>query len=238
MSKISGQRIVIIGGSSGLGYAVAKAALEEGASVFIGSSQPSRSEEAQRTLGAGCAGAVVDVTDEDSIKAFFEKVGPFDHLVYTAGDWGDRVAREISEVEVEHLNQRMSVRFVGALLAIKHGSAKLREGGSVVLTDGIVAHMPRKGMPLNTAMAGAIEHLVYGLAVDMAPVRVNAVCPGAIATAVWGENAAEQFRSFTDPLPISRMGAPEEVAEAYLYLMKGGYTTGQILRVDGGRSLI
>lgn len=238
MSKISGQRIVIIGGSSGLGYAVAKAALDEGASVFIGSSQTSRTEKAQSSLGAGCEGGVVDVTDEGSIMAFFQMAGSFDHLVYTAGDWGDRVARQISEVEVAHLTQRLSVRFVGALLAIKHGSPNLREGGSIVLTDGIVAHMPRKGMPLNTAMAGAIEHLVYGLAVDMAPTRVNAVCPGAIATAVWGENAAEQFRSFTDPLPISRMGTPEEVAEAYLYLMKGSYTTGQVVRVDGGRSLI
>lgn len=234
---LTGKRIVIVGGSSGIGRAVAAAALAEGAEVFIGSSQASRVEQAKQLLGGRAAGAEIDVTREDSIENFFRQAGAFDHLVYTAGDWGNRDPKKITEVQLSDLTQILTVRVAGALLAVKHGFPNIRAAGSIVLTGGIVAHRPRKGAPLATTMGGALEHLTYGLAMDLAPIRVNAVCPGAIATEVWGEDAAEKFRGFTDPLPISRLGAPEEVAEAYLYLMKGGYTTGQVLRVEGGRSL-
>ncbi|RKF21763.1 SDR family oxidoreductase [Altericroceibacterium spongiae] len=235
---LSGKRIVIIGGSSGIGRAVASAALEEGAELFIGSSQADKVQQACQALGESASGAAIDVKQESSIANFFAQTGPFDHLVYTAGDWGSRDPKKITEVDITDFDNLLSVRFTGALLAVKHGFPQIREGGSITLTGGMVAHRPRKGAPLTTAMAGAIEHLVRGLAVDLGPVRVNAVCPGAIATDVWGENAAEQFRAFTDPLPISRLGTPEEAAEAFLYCMKGGYTTGHILFADGGKSLV
>lgn len=235
--KLAGKRIVVIGGSSGIGLAVAGGALEEGADVTIGSSQASRIEEAMSHLHGRSTGAVVNVQNEASIAEFFQKLGPFDHLVYTAGDWGHRGVQRLADTKMEQFDRALSVRFSGALLAAKHGVPRIRKGGSITFTGGLVAHRPRKGAPLSTAMAGAVEHLTYGLAMDLAPVRVNAVCPGVIGTAVWGESAAEKFRAMTDPLPLPRMGEPEEVAEAYLYLMKGGYTTGQVLWVDGGRSL-
>lgn len=235
--KLAGKRIVVIGGSSGIGLAVAAGALEEGAEVTIGSSQAGRIEEARSQLHGRVAGAVVNVQDEDSVGSFFEQIGPFDHLVYTAGDWGHRGVKSLTETKIEDFGRALAVRFFGALLAAKHGAPRIRVGGSITMTGGMVARRPRKGAPLSTAMAGAVEHLTYGLAVDLAPIRVNTVCPGVIATSVWGKNASEQFRAMTDPLPIPRMGNPEEVAEAYLYLMKGGYTTGQVLCVEGGRSL-
>ena len=106
----------------------------------------------------------------------------------------------------------------------------------------MVAHRPRKGAPLSTAMAGSIEHLVRGLAVDLAPIRVNGVCPGMIRTDVWNsipEDAREErFKQATARQPLARIGEPEEVAQAYLYLLRGGYTTGQVLIVDGGSSLV
>ena len=235
---LDGKRIVIIGGTSGIGRAVAAAALAEGAEIFIGSSRLAKIEEAQRLLGAKAQAATIDCTNEESIAAFFKQTGEIDHLVYTAGDWGNRDPRDIGQVEADELTKTMSVRVVGALLAVKHATPRIRPGGSITLTGGIVAHRPRKGAPLASVMGGAVEHLVYGLAVDLAPIRVNAVIPGAIATDVWGADAAEKFRGLTDRLPVSRMGRPEEVAEAYLYLMKGGYTTGQNLRVDGGLTLV
>jgi NAD(P)-dependent dehydrogenase (short-subunit alcohol dehydrogenase family) len=106
----------------------------------------------------------------------------------------------------------------------------------------MVAHRPQKGRPISTAMAGGIEHLTRALAVDLAPIRVNAVCPGAILTGVWdgipADRREEQFKRMTGHLPIPRVGLPAEAAEAYLYLMKAGYTTGQILLVDGGGSVV
>jgi len=231
---LTGKRIVIIGGSSGIGLAVAAAAAGEGAEIFIGSSQAAKIEEAKRQLEGRAAGAVVDVNNETSFADFFKLAGAFDHLVYTAGDALDRNPRPITDVQVEQLNRMLSVRLVGALLSVKHGYPYIREGGSIVLTSGIVAHRPRKGVPLGATMGGAVEHLAYALAVDLAPIRVNAVCPGGVATEAAGGNAGP----LSDTLPIRGMAMPAEVAEAYLYAMKGGYTTGQVLRVDGGRSLI
>jgi NAD(P)-dependent dehydrogenase (short-subunit alcohol dehydrogenase family) len=125
---------------------------------------------------------------------------------------------------------------------VKHAQGSITAGGSITLTDGLVAHRPRKGAPLNSAMAGAVEHLVRGMAVDMAPTRVNAVCPGLVLTEVWNsipEDArAEQLRKMTERQPLPRAGDPAELAEAYLYLMRCGFTTGQVLMVDGGRSLV
>lgn len=236
--ELKGKRIVLIGGSSGIGFAVAAASVKEGAEVFIGSSQQSKIDEAVKQLGGSATGAVVDVTDESSVAGFFEQAGPLDHLVYTAGDWGNRDPKKITETKLEDFVQALSVRFSGAVLAVKHAAPKLDENGSITLTGGLVARRPRKGAPLTTAMAGAVEHLTCGLAVDLAPVRVNAVCPGLVATAVWGENAAEQFKPFIETLPLKRMGAPEDIAESYLYLMKCSYVTGDILLVDGGRSLV
>jgi len=240
--SLSNQRIVVIGGSSGIGYAVAQAALANGAEVVVGSSQAANVEAAARKLGNRASGRPIDVKVEADVAAFFEAVGPFDHLVFTAGDWGGRGPRHITETDLERAADLSTVRYWGALAAIKHGQPLIREGGSIVLTNGLIAHRPRKGSPISTAMAGAIEHLTRGLAVDLAPIRVNAVCPGLIRTEVWNsipaEGREEQFRQMTARQPLARIGEPAEVAEAYLYLLRAGYTTGQVLHVDGGGSIV
>jgi len=134
------------------------------------------------------------------------------------------------------------VRFWGALTAIKHATPRMPANGSITLTNGMIAHRPRKGTPISTAMAGALEHLTRGLAVDLAPIRVNAVCPAAIRTDVWNSipeaDREPRFAEMTRRQPVARIGEPDEVAEAYLYLMRGGYTTGQVLLVDGGTSVV
>ncbi len=185
----------------------------------------------------------VDVADEATVGAFFEQVGAFDHLVFTAGDW-DAIRRPGTMAELDFDNARaiFTVRFWGALAAIKHAQRGISADGSITLTDGLVAHRPRKGAPLNTAMAGAIEHLTRALAVDLAPLRVNAVCPGFVLTEVWDgipeDQRDERIRRMTERQPLPRAADPAEVAEAYLYLMRGGFTTGQVLKVDGGMSLV
>lgn len=241
--NLEGKRIVVIGGASGIGYAVAQGAIAEGAEVVVGSSQPANVQGAVGKLGARASGRPVDVKAEATVASFFDWAGPFDHLVFTAGDWGGfRSPRPLAETDLDAAADAYAVRYWGALKAIKHGAPRLREGGSVVLTNGMIAHRPRKGTPISTAMAGGVEHLVRGLAVDLAPIRVNAVCPGAIRTGVWDQIPAEtreaQFKAMTSRLPIARIGEPAEAAEAYLYLMKAGYTTGQVLLVDGGGSVV
>src|SRR5215469_485749 len=240
--SLSGQRVVVIGGSSGIGFAVAKAALADGASVAVGSSNPQNVTAAVERLGAGASGRAVDVKSERDVADFFDEVGALDHLVFTAGDWGGRGARAIGEVDFEAAHKLFDVRFWGALSAIKHATPRMPPTGSITLTNGMIAHRPRKGTPISTAMAGAIEHLTRGLAVDLAPIRVNVVCPAAIRTDVWntipeGDREA-RFAEMTRRQPVARIGEPAEVAEAYLYAMRGGYTTGQVLLVDGGSSVV
>jgi NAD(P)-dependent dehydrogenase (short-subunit alcohol dehydrogenase family) len=183
----------------------------------------------------------VDVTNEAAVTAAFAQLGKFDHLVFTAGDWTARRG-PLAELDLERARANFTVRFWGALAVVKQAHAMVSAGGSITLTDGMIAHRPSKGSALSTAMAGAVEHLTRGLAVELAPVRVNAVCPGLIRTGVWNsipeDRREEQFERMTKRQPLPRIGEPNEAAEAYLYLMKAGYTTGQVLHVDGGGSVI
>jgi NAD(P)-dependent dehydrogenase (short-subunit alcohol dehydrogenase family) len=232
------QRIVIIGGGTGVGFAVAEGAIAEGARVVIASSQAANVDAAVARLGQAASGRTVNVSDEASVAALFEAIGAFDHLVFTAGDWVGLSPAPLAELDFATVGEGLKVRFWGAMMAIKHAQPHLSATGSVTLTDGALAHRPMKGMPLATAFAGAMEHLVRGLALDLAPIRVNTVCPGLVLTerlAAWPQAMIDQM---TARLPIPRAADPSEAAQAYLYLMKAGYTTGQTLIVDGGGMVV
>ena len=242
-SSLRDQCVVIIGGSSGIGFCVAECASAAGAEIFIGSSGAENVERALKQLGVGAEGAVINVRDEASVAGFFDEVGAFDHLVYTAGDWDPkRGGGAIAELDLEGAHATFTTRFWGALAAIKHAHGRIAAHGSITLTGGAIAHRPRKGAALSAAMAGAIEHLTRALAVDLAPLRVNAVCPGYILTEVWNpiseDRREEHLRKMTERQPLARAGTPEEAAESYLYLMRGSFPPGQVLVVDGGMTLI
>ena len=235
------KRTVIIGGTSGIGFAVAEAALREHADVVVVSSKKENVDAAMKRLADGVKGFAVDVRNEEDVSGFFERLRSFDHLVFTAGDWGAMAGGPLAEIDLTNAAQAFTVRFWGALSCIKHAHKHISAGGSITLTDGMIAHRPRKGAAVSSAMAGAIEHLTRGLALELAPVRVNAVCPGYVRTEVWNsipeDKREERFKRMTERLPLPRIGEPAEIAEAYLYLMRGGYTTGQVLHVEGGMGL-
>ncbi len=233
-----GKSVVIVGGTSGIGLAVAEAAIGAGAKVIVASSKAANVEAAVKRLGDGAAGSTIDVGDEADVARFFERQGGFDHLIFTAGDWGASLGGSLAELDLAAANAAFGVRFWGALAVVKHGHGKLSDGGSITLTDGLLAHRPRKGAAISTAMLGAIEHLTRALAVDLAPLRVNAVCPGLVMTERNGAMPEALVQRFTSRLPLPRGAEPDEVAQAYLYLMRGGYTTGQVLVVDGGTSVV
>lgn len=231
---LSGRTIVILGGSSGIGFAVAEAAIAAGGTVHIGSTSAAKIESALTRLGAKASGAVVDTTDEASLAAFFGDVPSVDHLVHTAGD---RIPRGLAvgpDFDIEAARSAMGARFWGPLLAVKHALPKLSPEASITLTAGLYAHRPAKGSTMSTAIAGAVEHLARGLAVDLAPIRVNAVTPGLVATEMWAKVPEDAQAAMTKAQPLPRMGKASEAAEAYLYFMRAGYTTGQVAIVDGG----
>jgi len=236
---LQGKRVLVIGGSSGIGFGVACAALGEGARVTLASSNAARVENAVARLG-GSTGAVLDVSSEDAVAAYFAGAGAFDHIAFTAADWGMVDHEDLLTLDLAKAGAIFGVRFWGAIAVAKHAAPLMPAGGSITLTNGMAAHRPQKGLVASTAMAGAVEHLVKGLAVELAPVRVNGVCPGAIRTEAWDELTPEFREVQEDRLsgqPLGRVGTVDECAQAYLYLMKGGYTTGQVLRVEGGWSL-
>lgn len=236
---LQGKRVLVIGGSSGIGFGVARGALGEGARVTVASSNAGRVEDAVARLGGG-SGAALDVSSEANVAAFFAAAEPFDHIAFTAADWGMVDHEDLLTLDLARAGTIFGVRFWGALAVAKHAAPRMPAGGSIILTNGMAAHRPQKGLVVSTAMAGAVEHLVKGLAVEIAPVRVNGVCPGAIRTEAWDELTPAFRKVQEDRLsgqPLGRVGTVDECAQAYLYLMKGGYTTGQVLRVEGGWSL-
>lgn len=231
---LEGKTILVLGGSSGIGFAVARAAVDAGARVHIGSSNAERVAGACAQLGATASGGPVDLTDEASIASFFASAPAFDHLVHTAGEWKRRRNVAGPDFDLVDAQAGYAVRFWSILLAVKHGLGKLSPGGSITLTSGMLAHRPAKGSALSSAMMGGVEHLARGLAVDLAPVRVNVVTPGLIATQVWAKLPADALDAMVAGQPLPRPGTPAEVAEAYLSFMRSGYTTGQVAMVDGG----
>jgi NAD(P)-dependent dehydrogenase (short-subunit alcohol dehydrogenase family) len=238
--SLTDKRILVIGGGSGIGFAVAEAAADAGAQVTIASSNADKVAAAASRIGNHTIGAKLDVTREDEVAAFFN-VQTFDHIAFTAGDWGGPRRAPLAELDLAKAMSVFDVRFWGAVKVAKHAAKTMPAGGSLTLTDGMIAHRPQKGSAISTAMTGAVEHLTRALAVEFAPVRVNAVCPGLIRTGIWDripENRREkELGDMTSRQLIARVGEPNEVAEAYLYLMRGGYTTGQVLYVEGGRAL-
>jgi NAD(P)-dependent dehydrogenase (short-subunit alcohol dehydrogenase family) len=232
-------RILVVGGGSGIGFAVAQAARAEGADVTIASTSSAKLASASERLG-GVDTALLDITDEAVVGAYFAGSGQFDHIVSTAGDWGKARRGPVAEMNLDDAQALFGVRFWGSAKLAKHGANALPTGGSLTLTSGMSAFRPQKGSVMATAMAGSVAHLVYGLAVELAPIRVNGVFPGGVATEIFqglpeAMRQAEEARFSSQPLP--RIAQPGEVAEAYLYLMKCSYVTGQVLQVDGGGML-
>ena len=237
---LEGQRIVVLGGSSGIGLATAQEAAREGAQVVIVSSRKDRLDAALATLPAGSEGQAADLTDESAIRALFERLGAFDHLAFTAGE--TLQLGPLAETDIAAAKQFFTLRYWGAYSAAKFGSGKIRQGGSIVFTSGIAAQRPRPGWSLGASICAAMEGLTRALAVELAPIRVNAVSPGIVQTALWG-NMAEADRDTlyaqtAERLPVKHVGKPAEIAQAYLYLMRQSYATGQVLVADGGAVLV
>lgn len=233
---LTGQRIVVIGGSSGMGLATAQAAAEAGALVTIASSSKERIDAALAELPDSCEGVALDVRDEAAVADLFARVGELDHVVFTAGDQADR--RALKQLPIEQARHMFDVRFWGAVAIAKHAAPRIRPGGSITLTSGTIGVRPVRGAALASAGAAATEGLTRGLAVDLAPVRVNAVRSGAVRTPLWDAvpepQRAAAFDNFAQRALTGAVGEPRQIAAANLYLMENQFVTGTVLTVDGG----
>jgi NAD(P)-dependent dehydrogenase (short-subunit alcohol dehydrogenase family) len=236
------KRVVIVGGSSGIGFAVAEEAASQGANVVIVSSSAERVQEAIKSIGGEARGEAVDVSDEKAVESFFANLGGFDHLVFTAGD--SLQLNDLAKTDLKQARRAFELRYWSALAAVKYGSPEIRKGGSIVLTTGIAGKRPNKGWVIAASVCGTIEALTRALAIELAPIRVNAVSPGVVRTNLWqnmnmSSSEREQFfESVGKRLPVGRVGEAHDIAQAYLFLMQEGYSTGQTVVVDGGAVLV
>jgi NAD(P)-dependent dehydrogenase (short-subunit alcohol dehydrogenase family) len=234
------KRVVVVGGSSGIGLAVAEEAASQGADVVIVSSKAERVQEAIQSIGRGARGEVVDVLDEKAVESFFTNLGAFDHLVFTAGD--SLQLHQLADTDLKQARRAFELRYWSALATAKYGSPQIRKGGSIVLTTGVAGRRPHSGWVIAASVCGTIEALTRALAVELAPIRVNAVCPGVVRTNLWQSMNADArehlYESVGKSLLVGRVGEACEIAHAYLFLMQEGYGTGQTVVLDGGAVLV
>jgi NAD(P)-dependent dehydrogenase (short-subunit alcohol dehydrogenase family) len=240
LSVLNGKKVIVLGASSGIGLATAKAAALEGAQIVIVSGNQERIDAALKELPASSEGYAVDLRDEKNIKTLFEQMGNFDHLVYTASS--NISPENLVDMDLETAHDYFKLRFWSPFAAIKYAVPRINPGGSITLTSGIANPRPGKGWALGASTSGAMEGLTRAMAVELAPIRVNIVSPGVVKTNLWSsltETGRENFyKTVGDAMLVGRVGGPEDIAQTYLYLMKQQFSTGQVIIVDGGAVLV
>ena len=239
-SILHGKRILFLGGTSGIGLATARAAAAEGASVILVSSNEQRINEALVKVPHGSKGYAVDLTDEQQVQNLFTKTGPFDHLVFTAGE--SLHLGNLVDTKLEDARKFFNLRYWGAVAAVKYAAPHINAGGSITLTGGIASPRPNKGWSLGASICAAMEGFTRAMAIELAPVRVNIVSPGVVRTNLWSDmteaDREGMYRQVSESLPVKKVGEAEDIAQTYLYLMRQPFSTGQTIIVDGGAVLV
>ena len=233
MNQLRSQKVLIVGGSSGIGAATAKAFAALEAVVTIASRSEAKLAAVAADIGGGVHTAVLDVTDAAAVEAFFSDPEPFDHVVVSTTAPASGGVRQLTLADA---HKAMDGKFWGAYRVAR--AAKISTGGSLTLISGYLGVRPLKQSVLQGAINAALDGLARGLALELAPVRVNTVAPGIIATPLWSrmseEDRQSMFAAAAARLPVGRVGQPEDVANAVLYLATTSYATGSTVLVDGG----
>jgi NAD(P)-dependent dehydrogenase (short-subunit alcohol dehydrogenase family) len=236
--SLKNARVLVIGGTSGIGLGVASAAVERGAIPIVVSRQQSSVDRALAQLPEDARGGTVDLTDPDSLDRLASDIGEIEHLVFTAGE--SLELAPLSGLTPDVINGFFRTRFVGALSAVRVFAPRITSGGSITLTSGTAAQQPGFGA-LPVSICGAMNALTTALAVELAPIRVNAVAPGVVRTPLWDAMSETDRQAMYDQaaqqLPLERIGEVTDIARAYLYCMEQAYGTGIVLTVDGGTLL-
>jgi NAD(P)-dependent dehydrogenase (short-subunit alcohol dehydrogenase family) len=228
---LAGKKVVVIGGSSGIGLATAELAKREGADIIIASRSAAKLDPVAERLKVTAIST--DVTNDQSVADLFRRTGPVDHVVLTAAQLRTGPFKTVS---MEDVRATMEGKFWGAWRVARE--AEIRPGGSLTLVTGFLSVRPRPNSAIISAANGALESLARALALELAPVRVNAVSPGVIDTpirAAMPEAARKEMLAKTAAaLPVGRVGMAEDIARQIGSFMANGFATGSIVYVDGG----
>jgi NAD(P)-dependent dehydrogenase (short-subunit alcohol dehydrogenase family) len=228
MLALQGQNVVVLGGSSGIGFAVAAVASGQGADVFA----LSRSGGAPNSV----TGIKVDVSNRDALGEALSKTGRIDHLVHTVGSrFG---STPVASLEETLLPAAFEAKLFSAIHAVRLALPHLAPTASITFTSGQVSRKYGSGSVAKGALNAAVDTAGRHLAKELAPRRVNVVSPGVVDTNLWGDEGSDARNAVITrasmALPVGRVGRPEELAHAYVFLMTNGFVTGIILDVNGG----
>jgi NAD(P)-dependent dehydrogenase (short-subunit alcohol dehydrogenase family) len=232
---LTGKKVVVVGGSSGIGLATAALAKSEGAEVVIASRNVERLKAAAEKIAV--AAIPTDVTSDESVAGLFKNLGPVDHVVVTAAQLRTGPFKTVS---MDDVRATMDSKFWGAWRVAR--AADIRADGSLTLVSGYLSVRPRPGAAIVGAVNGALESLTRGLALELAPVRVNAVSPGTIDTPIRSSmpEAArrEMLTKTASALPVGRVGEGDDIAKQILTFMTLGFATGSVVYIDGGALVV
>ncbi len=233
-----GKKAVVVGGSSGIGLASAKFLASNGAQVTIASRNREKLEKAKDSIG-GVAIYKLDATDEGQVKQFFDSITNIDYLITTVGS---SIKGDLFGLDTAKIKETFNSKYWGQFLSVKYGSARVKADGSIILFAGAYSKKAIKGSFVMTSINQAIEGLAKGLAIELAPIKVNAISPGFIDTPAHSHMSDEEkqglFNYLKESLPLKRVGQADDIVQAVDYLLRNKYTTGSTLFVDGGFSLV
>lgn len=234
--------VVVIGGTSGIGLAVARRCLDDGARVIIAGRSPDRLDAARTELGAPqrLRAIATDIADRAALGEFFEQVTTLRHLVVTAADLPYGPADAVTE---DDMMRAVRSKITGPFFAAQFAARRISPPGSITLTAGIAAHRPIPGGSLGAIVNGALESMVRTLALEFAPIRVNAVSPGWVDTPIWGQLVSPEVKrarlaEMSARLPAGRIATSDDIAHAVGFLIDDAFITGTVLHADGAQQLV
>ena len=236
-NALDGKTVLVVGRGSGLAQAIVETALSEGASVIAAG----RNTEALTNTYAGTKVHIehVDVTDDTSIQALGSRLDTIDHLVSTASA---RARGTIEDLSRDQVRLSLDTKVLGPLMLAKYLRPKISKSGSMIIFSGHFAFRIKVGTLAVAITNGAADTLTRSLAVELAPIRVNAISPGTIDTGAWdafGEQGkADLFAELAERNPVRRIGLGEDISNAALFCMTNTFLTGATLHVDGGETLV
>ena len=235
--KLEGQKVVVFGGGSGVGLAAARLLASHGAEVVISGRDAGKLAKAAKESPGNVTARAVDGRDVAGVKAFFAEVGPFDHLVISAGQT-NRGGSFLDDLDDAKFRETFDGKFWVQISAARAGARRIRRGGSITFFSGGANRRAIKGMVNIAAVNGALDAVVPTLAIELAPTRVNAISPGTLRTTYWTGVSEEQleqiFGRMAKALPAGRVGTADDIANAVLFLVTTSFVTGTMLAVDGG----
>nr|WSW47430.1 SDR family oxidoreductase [Streptomyces sp. NBC_01001] len=236
--SLDGKRLVVVGAGSHIGRTLARTASAAGAELILAGPDAERLAATANALPAPARIQPADLTDEDSIAALAEAVGPVDHVVSTAAVPANG---PVSGLVLADVQRAFAAKVFGPLLLAKHLAGRMNEGGSLTFFSGVAAWRPAPERVVMATTNGALSFLVEALAVELAPLRVNAVSPGIIDSGAWDRLGADKeafLRGVADRNPARRTGTPDDVVRSVLYAIGNPFVTGTVLHVDGGARLV